>query len=412
MIVKCPSCQARFAVENRRVETVSRLRFQCSHCGHYFEAQLKTSSTSPIKLTEQMTKELCDNLPYNKPVIKRQVINDLPAKTSIVGHSLNIAHGNVSYGNAGHVGGAEAIATGSMVTFEQRGAVVEKHFLPSFTSNVACWPSSNAKPAITEDFYIDTNYLKPNISSPGVANFNKDTSSRDRHNKRVHDDSSWVLGDLNSDGTLPSPSFKSLSNDFNVNPKTKEIITKKRKKNSILTKRAVSMPALLVVSVPVIFCLSLLSVANYLEKTPSTLNHVFSIHDTNTPHVPPIVGLEISDIQSNLVTLDDGKSVLEITGKLFNASPSSFKDTRIQVRLFDKQNSEITSIVAPLSNELQKATAIQPLKISTINSLQQHQSSGETIIKPNENHQVKMIVTDNLQQTTWFSLRVYSVKSE
>ena len=55
MIVQCPSCEVRYAVEERDLEGVSVTRFRCSRCGVFFERDLTSKSkVSPLRGSESL----------------------------------------------------------------------------------------------------------------------------------------------------------------------------------------------------------------------------------------------------------------------------------------------------------------------------------------------------------------------
>ena len=454
MIVQCPSCQFRFTVEEPRVGDISRPRFKCSRCGHYFfDGNIKSSphDKKRIKVVEQKSRESAYASCGEEPVIKRQIINDrLVGQGGLLGRQSSLslvgrwnaerqASSSLDVGDHGN---------GAMI-FERMGAVVEKHSLPSFSSsnsssgtvgNVACWSSSNVKPVPLEDFYIDSNTPKFQLHDAQLQESFWKEQGKDSGQKKVisrgcvDSSDSWVLGDLDKDCSInyhhEDDVLRPLSTDkskarVNVSRgggifRTKTVKTKNHaEQNTTKThrvvgvlKRRAKVPVLFILFAPICCCFLLLYVAGNFSGFYYILKHVYPSYYADAPQVPPAVGLEISDIRSNLIILDDGKSVLEITGKLFNASSSPFESSEIQVKLFDKQNTEITSMIVPLVNELSKASAIQPLKTDIINSLQkQHTEDNNSIINPNEDKPVRIIITENLNNTAeWFSVRVYSVK--
>lgn len=170
-------------------------------------------------------------------------------------------------------------------------------------------------------------------------------------------------------------------------------------------------PALLVVwSVPLLltgfFCLW----SYHVDSTPQFLKNAFNMSADSLPKTAP-AGLALIDLNSKIVALDDGTKVLEIEGRLFNATVETFRDVRLEAKVYDQQNRALSEIRIGFHNGLVNAR-LAALKEEAIEALQSKQGMGDALVKPNVKAPFRIVITGLTGAEQWFSARVLSVESE
>lgn len=169
-------------------------------------------------------------------------------------------------------------------------------------------------------------------------------------------------------------------------------------------------PLLFFLSVPLISFLFLWEWSHSLISTPHAISQALHLPPIDSAHVSP-PELEVKNITSELVTLDNGKQALEIKGIVLNNTEDLLRDIKIEARVFDKENRLLKGIVVDTFNGLVNAAHINSLSEEIIDSLQQKLALGERQLKPSEQASFRVVVTQPTEEATWFTARVYSVRS-
>ncbi len=169
------------------------------------------------------------------------------------------------------------------------------------------------------------------------------------------------------------------------------------------------MPAIIASSFPLILCAWFGWWSNHLSEAPGFLaSWATTVPDTLARVAPS--GMEIIDLRSQVITLDDGKQVLQIFGNVFNATTGSYKNVRIEAASYDKQNQPVARTIINPNNALSSVTHVNSLKLDALEKLQSSQNSPVQELKPGEHVPFRIVLTSPIDQVSWFSARLYSVE--
>ncbi len=160
-------------------------------------------------------------------------------------------------------------------------------------------------------------------------------------------------------------------------------------------------------SVPLALALTFWVWSKNIESTPTLLSETLHLTPSGLPHLAPPT-MELVDLNSRSITLDDGKRVLEITGNLLNATMKSYSGITLEARVFDEQNSVIDRMVVNLKNGLSTAT-VASLSPEALSDLQQREVAADPGVEPNARVPFRVIFTEPLDRAAWFSTKIYSV---
>lgn len=168
-------------------------------------------------------------------------------------------------------------------------------------------------------------------------------------------------------------------------------------------------PVLLASAVPLLLCVGFYLWSIDINSTPGIFRTVFYPAASELPRVAPL-GIELTNLHSEVVTLDDGQQVLQVSGEVTNNTNRFFKNIRIQARTYDAGNRAISSAIANAGNSLITARRLAALDPEALTKLQAESTVSENPLAPGRASLFKMIVPTALVETSWYSARVYSVQ--
>ncbi|OVE80387.1 hypothetical protein BVY02_00330 [bacterium J17] len=161
-------------------------------------------------------------------------------------------------------------------------------------------------------------------------------------------------------------------------------------------------------SVPLLLCVGFWLWKENIESTPGLLKGLFNLEGSNLPHIAPR-DLSLIDIRSEIVTLDNGRRVLEVSGNILNGSQKTLNDVRIEAKIYNRENKELQKVIVYSNNGLADAS-ISSLKEDALKKLQDAIGIKRTL-KPNSNMPFRVVFFEPFSDAAWYSARVYSVKS-
>lgn len=153
--------------------------------------------------------------------------------------------------------------------------------------------------------------------------------------------------------------------------------------------------------------------SGHLTQTPDFLKKYFYIEATGLSQLAP-PGLEVKDLRSAFVTLDDGSQVLDIQGNIQNGSSATIGRVKIEAKIFDKENNEVGRLLVDSHLGLAEAN-IQALSGKALKALQQESANSFIRLNPNDSAHFRVVFTDlgnaaNGKNIQWFSTRIYSIE--
>lgn len=164
---------------------------------------------------------------------------------------------------------------------------------------------------------------------------------------------------------------------------------------------------------PTLIAVMLCYYSTKIEESPSFLRFLLNSKVTQVSQIPP-QGLQITNLQSEILKLENGQKIIEIKGEIYNDTLEEFKNVIIEAKTFDDNNVEQNSILAFLDHKLSEETKINNLNLETILDLQNDRNTSKSIIKPGEKESVRMFIPvsikQSLSQMKWFGARVFSLQ--
>ena len=167
-------------------------------------------------------------------------------------------------------------------------------------------------------------------------------------------------------------------------------------------------PVLFVSSVPLLCMLCFSLLAADFSDLPPALRGVFNLDKEKLPKLPPS-GLEVVNLESEVVALHDGNKVLEVRGEILNATLRAYKSVRVETVLYDGQNTQLRTRVVDVSNGLQEAK-LPALRTDAIDELQEQPDAGDLSVGPHQKAPFRVVFTDLSGNEQWLTSRVFSVK--
>lgn len=470
MIIQCPNCDTKFSIDGALVAEVENPRFHCSRCDHYFEHATTASQDTPERqlslLPEEPTPkedwEVSEENYEPDLVGDEDESEDLHSENnSSLAEKIEVSHSTPQpsawsrmkpekASNGGEFEISELVRVPldeelvprqeTSQSLDAEGGISDgpSHIQESSMSDSSEQPEpihhkQNKTLGITSESSANTESTteswriaplpKPNLED---LNLKADTGDKEdipaadwpeeisfqRENALLSEDrvTPGNLGSTNSDsfdvGELESEDFS----DQIVNPDSTDYHDEDFIEEEFVAeeeeKRFYS-PLLLFCSFPAAFLCFLAIWSVNLDYTPSLVAEVFALKTENLPKVPP-AGLSVTDLQSQLITLDEGTQVLEISGNIENAETTKFRDIRVQAHIFGDANNKLSTRIVYAVNGLGSASSLSALTPATIESLQLEPGLTARPLKPNGKIPFRVIFTENVSETAWFSARTYS----
>lgn len=167
-------------------------------------------------------------------------------------------------------------------------------------------------------------------------------------------------------------------------------------------------------AVPVSLALVCGVLSRQLQHVPPLVQETLHLRPEGVPKLPP-PGLDVVDVESSFVTLDDGQKVLEIRGQLLNATTKSFGRVKLEARVFDAANVELGKMITDAQSHLVGAR-LPSLSAASIEKMQQERSTSFIRLNPSDKIPFRIVFADGVKsvsadQIRWYSARVYSTET-
>lgn len=408
MIITCPSCSTKFSVSSSTVPETGNPKFHCSRCDHIFTGSEKHSKTvsAPIRTP--------DSAQYS---------------------SLGSAEiGSAELGSAsGHrvidINTAERAASSSLKSLEgSQLSLLDSSALtaPEMLSHpederdfgvLADWPESSETYGVNLDSSVDVNdAILPSTEAPirweHARNFLSSGNNKldlkadwpEIENAKITPSIGRAIEKPEELPKVDIPTIADLEQaEADLALKREKAFKKKSKAPK--TSKAISPLAFL--SVPLCLLLGLAFWSNSIENTPYQLASLLKFNTRSLAKVAP-GNFNISSVDQQEITLQDGTKVLALQGTLTNGSKKVYRDAMIQASVYDSKNKKIDSVVVPANNKLVGA------ELSSINkrdlSSMQKKTRGIDKLRIGESRSVRVVLTDLSEKAAYVSARVYSVR--
>ncbi len=391
MIVQCPSCETRFSVDPELISGVKNPRYHCSRCDHLFEVNKALALKEQEKTSPHFDPKENEETLFSE-TLSREQLDLLPLDESPLI--------------------TEPIAPVSFEDFSSE----EEESLPLLTAQ---WPEGNISKPYEADLRTSlppdlqkrfdrkpkyNNGTDLHISSPPTSPLSSSHSEMTLEPRSEPK----IPAPLSTTSETPSlPRIDDLSFDL-VDPGPSEVKFRPYYPKQLGIQSFLS-PVLLVCSCPIIIALLFFVWSQFLSSDPHNINKLLSMIRYQPAQLAP-AGLNLVNLQSDLVTLFDGKQVLEIEGILKNASSKVLRDIQIEARLFDKQNRPIEKKLVHYDSSLGTASTIDSMKKESLETLEKKLPSKQSSFAPQALQNIRIIFTGDIENARWFTTRVYTVK--
>lgn len=136
-----------------------------------------------------------------------------------------------------------------------------------------------------------------------------------------------------------------------------------------------------------------------------------SIGEDSLPRAAP-VGMELTDIRPEILSLDNGEAVVQLSGNVVNTTRRKISEAVIEAKTFSTSVEQLERIEVNFSNGLTNAARLGALATASLLELQAHPGIKEARLNPNERAPFKLIIPADAGKAAWFSARIARVKYE
>lgn len=384
LIIQCPACETRFSVGREVVDGVKNPRFHCSRCDNLFDG---------VAVLNAISKEdkFSDALLTTKEKSAQGRSDTLgPHLQTTTGEQLNLLSSDDN--------GEELCHPDQFFSSNEEALPAIKAQWPDGSPNKNY--EANLRDAIPEDLRKKRTrkFFKQKTQASEPAQESYPTE------KRFPRETPAAL--------LPFPQKPAnhyIDDLFIDQPHTFggeqfQMPELSRKSNFL-------RPVALICSLPIISLLIFFALSHYLGEAPKQLEKVISVFRQQSLSLAP-VGLDLVDLQSDLVTLFDGTQALEIAGKVKNTSLQTLSDIEVEARLFDRLNRPLATKLVRFDNTLSNAASIATMKQDALRDLERKSLPGNHSLHPETAQNVRIVFTDDFTQAKYYMARIYTVKSK
>lgn len=431
VVVTCPTCRTKFAVEGSLVASFETPRFHCSRCDAVFEigAQPQQSRTSPQQ-TKDRSWVLAEE-PMGAPSR-----NDLVHNTSSVQPMVKPT--DFSLGNASS---AEVTPQAPFAIFpsvnERPGlSLLGLNNPPAHRSSRAQSEGLDTPVHTRRTPPISVEEVSPSIASDPFSLFDDPTTPVTKPNTptTVTPATQWTVGaqpqtEVETPSNPPiavSPSTVVARNADIARAETPKASAHPSARGRILattvSKLSVRTRSLAYLSAPVLAAMGLLLTTAYSSYlAPQTLDAglqavVPSIITGATSQLPP-ADLSVQDISLEFVKTQSREGLGVVRGVVHNGSSSNLNDVRLEALGFDDRGQIVVRAQAPLRSALAREK-VSDLSLATVRKFQESLSASSSKIAVGERVAFTVALLDSssgegmpvdLSRVRYFSARVFSV---
>ena len=174
----------------------------------------------------------------------------------------------------------------------------------------------------------------------------------------------------------------------------------------------------LITSVPMVVLLLFLKFSGFLggyggigAESNAPLRSLTSIGELRVPRAAPI-GMELTDIKPEIVALDNGEEVMQLSGNIVNTTKRKIVEAIIEAKTFSSSVETLERVEVNFSNGLTNAARISALGTPSLLDLQTREGIKEVRLNPNERAPFKLVVPTDAGKAAWYSARISRVRYE
>lgn len=429
VVVACPSCQTKFAVESSAVAALEVPRFHCSRCDNIFvmkdsDRSMSSNSTANIRQLGQQISSADNDTPRWTLSDPDKFIGDLSDKTpannpaqmgvpkpAVMKSALKTGDFSIGFQPHSPPSGLTQLTQTESISLESGFSLLAQGQLNIRAHSPANGPEPipsahfRSPESASSHFELTNPQAKPVARSsyvtPSYNNASIPTPGREPHISAENERELLELGRTDPRSGLFTRLFATLSEH------SKGLV-------------ALSAPLLALVLV-------LVGLSYSARISPRSIGALFdillpSIITRSTPELPPS-NLAVRDISLKFVRTRTRETVAIVTGSVLNATGQNFDGVTIEALGFNERGEIIVSSHAPLHSALARER-ISDLELSTVSKFQHALGARSASIAPNEGVPFTIALLNDesasaeneplraldLSKVKYFSARVFSVE--
>lgn len=409
MIVQCPSCKTKFSIDSSKLRDTALLRFHCSRCNHFFDFASKVPKREDrVKPSE--AKQLEMPLPVSDTSLRSIGSNEL---RTIGSEEDNMPLITADWPSSAQDRPLEADLGPALRVAERSAAVATSRTLSEFDLEGEESPPLVITKINNEEaespVQTQTQLLDDQVDEPAVP-----------LSARANQGVNRPVAVAPSEEAQLSASGGELLR-FPAAVRSKQAHARSTKARSLQDSPKFSFRfdfadwrgLMVASSLPLVLMLFFCAWAVRFEGTPESIKTVLGFDPATTQRVPP-PGVEVVGLKGNIVTLDSGIQVFELSGQVLNNSDVAIRDIHIEGELYKRDNVELTSVVVSTPNGLAYSSPLSSMGEEEIVESQKMPGLFH-LLRPNEQLPFRLVFADTPisqlpEAPAWFSSRVYSAR--
>jgi predicted Zn finger-like uncharacterized protein len=411
VLVSCPSCKTKFAVESSLIASYETPRFHCSRCDSVFEAkQDKKEAPAPQPSSRWVLQDESATTPSNVDgyqVAKRPTHQE-PLKST-----------DFTLGELPELDNFDQ--SGAPDTLENRAGLSILGFRPTASRrHSSSLTRSEARALVAQIKQDEVELTDPFSLFDNSSEVEQDTKVQSRITGTAQDEPATGL----SEHTRAQESVKLRQNSTKNSSQPRESAEPRTSQpphvsgllNRVVRGFSPRNQGMLSLSMPLATALAALCVVGlFIRIFPSVVDSVFraavpGFISGRTAELPP-PEVSVQDLNLTLEKTQSKESIPVVRGVVFNASDKAYEDVSIEALGFNSRGELLVRARAPLRSALSREK-ISDLSLEAVKKFQNALSASNASIKAGEKvaFSVALFLQDaEAQEVTYFSARVFSV---
>lgn len=402
VIIQCPKCQTKFAVNTELISELDLPRFHCSRCDHVFdmsnpsvatddEVAINTSklSISPAFTEPSPSPSSATYVEEPNPIddASEPVTQSRSKESSLLDNPVDLLSPAYSSSSTRAVQNSSSLQIPKEIDPDLHSTA------PHDTSSAHQYEQMNiafiqAEPS-SDTFGDDTHYALPETKAP-LAESEFEPKPGEKFNF----------------GDPQSPDVATF--DFGAGAITSNKI-------NLATSRGANPNGMMIFVMPVLFCMVVLSALSYLISSSPTMVEALTRSIPNSlPRFAP-AGMRLERLKFSKIALESGDIVHIISGKIRNDSQENFSEVTVEGLVFDSRGKLLDTMKIDAASSLADAR-MRSLPLDMIKNLQTSKSNKKYQLKAgdSEDFTIALVGTGSsvvdLTQASYFYARIYSVR--
>ena len=412
VVVACPTCRTKFAVESTLVASFETPRFHCSRCDAVFELGAPLRSPQPTAPSQQprwvLTDDIANSTTANDLINQTSPSRETTLKTTDFSLGAMAEEPTIPQHLEETRPGLSLLGLRFSPKHLSPTAITHKEALAGEASPLS-QSSGNATATTTE-------------ANSDVFSLFDTPSSESKTTPRVEAPPTTDRQAPTKDEPRATPPHSAGSTPTSV-----ERAPRGQRSNAWLGRLSPRSQSLTILSSPILATLALLATVGYSTYlAPRTVDTILgaltpSFISGDAAQLPP-PELSVHGVSIEFAKTQSQERVGIVRGVVQNASAGSLDDVRLEALGFDEQGEIIARSQAPLRSALAREK-VSDLSLATVKKFQESLSARSATINPGEQVAFTIALLDaqtpsgnapispaDLKKIKFFSARVFSVK--